>query len=173
MDQRTVTYRQHLTREIQISRRTLLGVVIMTVINIACLLSNSGTYLLFSISVPYYLTWFGKGMDNGFGVTWELSGENTLIGLAIAAGILLVYLLFWLMSAKNSGWLTAAVVCLCVDLAALIAVSLLLSAGLTGCLVDGIFHIVAIWQIGKGVSADRKRRDLPPEQNYTVVGPDL
>lgn len=169
MDQETVTYRQHLTNQWRISRRTLLGVIIMTVLNIVFLLLESGTYLLFSISVPYYLTWFGKGMDNDFGMNWDISGSYTLIGFSVAAVFLLVYLAFWLLSAKHYGWLVAAVVCLCIDLLALIGLSIWLFSDPMNNLVDIVFHLVAIWQIGKGISADRKRRALPPEQTYTVT----
>ncbi len=161
-----VSYRQHLERYFTNGRRTLLGVIVMTVLNIGLLLGNGDDYFIFSASVPYYLTALGKGMDGGFNSTY------TWTGLTLSFGILAVYFLLWLLSKKQGKLLWAAVVLLCVDTAALIALGVLLKS-IAAILVDLLFHIVAVYQIGKGAATWKQLQSLPPEITYTVVTEDL
>lgn len=160
-----ISYRAHLTQQIQIARRTLLGVMIMTIINIVLLLIGGGNYLLFSASVPYYLTWFGFLMDGGI-------GSYTYTGLILAAAILAVYALLWLLSRKNTVLLTWAAVLLGIDLAALIAVTFLLFESPFANLVDILFHIVLIWQIQKGAKAGKELPTAPEEITFIEVTDD-
>ena len=159
----TVSYRKHLQQQVNIGRQTLLGVIVMTLINLGMLLGNGDTYLIFSASVPYYMTLLGKMLDN------LRNGKYTLTGLVIAVAILLVYFVLWLLSQKRGGILWAAVVALCIDLAALILFSHLLTGSLLSSVVDILFHLVAIYQIGKGAANWKKLKDLPPDMVYTVV----
>ena len=163
----TVSYRKHLQQQVNIGRQTLLGVIVMTLINLGMLLGNSDTYLIFSASVPYYMTLLGKMLDN------LQNGKHTLTGLVIAVAILLVYFVLWLLSKKRGGILWAAVVALCIDLAVLILFSTLLTGSFLSSVVDILFHLVAIYQIGKGAANWKKLKDLPPEISYTVVTDDL
>ena len=170
----SVSYRAHLQQHVSNGRRTLIGLIILTVINLGLLLTNGDTYLLFSASVPYYLTWLGKVMDNSIsGAVWTENGVFTATGLIVGMMILAVYFLFWVLSKKNSAWLWAAVVLLCLDLLALMAVSLLVLEGFGSTLVDVLIHIVAIYQIGKAAASWKKLQNLPPETSYTVVNDDL
>lgn len=162
----TVSYRAHLEGQIKIGRRTLLGVIIMTLVNLSLLLTSGDSYLLFSASVPYYMTWFGKFMDSG------TNGSYTFTGLAIGALILAVYLLFWLLSRKNTVWLTWAAVLVGIDLAALIAVSFLLLDNPMHNLVDVLIHIVVIGQIIKGAKAGKELPTAPPEITFIEVTDD-
>ena len=159
----TGSYRKHLQQQFQIGRQTLLGVIVMTLINLGLLLGNGDSYMLFSVSVPYYLTWVGKAIDN------MQNGTYTLTGLVIAVAILLVYFLLWVLSKKRGGILWVAVAGLCIDLVALMWISILLTGSLLGNVVDILFHLVAIYQIGKGAANWKKLKDLPPEITYTVV----
>ena len=167
-----VSYRAHLQQQISIARRTLLGVVVMTLINLVLLLRDGNTYLVFSASVPYYLAFLGKVIDNGFGPMAE-NGTYTATGLVLGLVILAMYLLPWLLSKRKGNWLYVGAGLLCLDLVALAAVSVLLLQSITGTAVDILVHIVAIVQIGKGATADKKLRSLPPETTYTVVTDDL
>ena len=167
-----VSYRAHLQQQISIARRTLLGVVVMTLINLVLLLRDGNTYLVFSASVPYYLAFLGKVIDNGFGPMVE-NGTYTATGLVLGLVILAMYLLPWLLSKRKGNWLYVGAGLLCLDLVALAAVSILLLQSITGTAVDILVHIVAIVQIGKGATADKKLRSLPPETTYTVVTDDL
>ena len=166
-DSRTVSYRKHLQQQVNIGRQTLLGVIIMTLINLGLLLGNGGSYLLFSVFIPYYLTGLGKALDQ------MQNGTYTLTGLVIAVVILLVYFLFWVLSRKRGGILWLAVAGLGIDLLALIWISILRTGSILDNAVDILFHVVVIYQIGKGATKWKKLKDLPPEITYTVVTDDL
>jgi hypothetical protein len=135
----------------------------MTLINLGLLLGNGDSYMIFSVSVPYYLTWLGKTLDN------LQNGKYTLTGLVIAVVILLVYFLLWVLSKKRGGILWVAVGCLCIDLMVLVWISILLTGSILGNVVDMLFHLVAIYQIGKGAANWKKLKALPPDMMYTVV----
>lgn len=162
----TVSYRAHLQEQIKVSRRTLLGVIVMTLVNLALLLTRGDDYLLFSASVPYYLAWFGRLMDGA------ANGTYTLTALAIGAMILAVYGLFWLLSRKNGAWLTWAAVLFCLDLAALIAVTVLLFENPMMNLVDILIHIVVIGQLIKGAKAAKELPTAPPEITFVEITDD-
>ena len=168
-----VSYRGHLQQQIHMGRQMLLGVILLTLVNIGMLLSNADSYLLFSVSVPYYLTWFGKLLDNQLSAAWTENGVYTLTGLIIGGVILAGYFLCWLLSKKKGHWLWVAAGLLCVDLLALTAVALWVLRDIGGNLVDILIHIVAIGQIAKGASAWKKLQNQPPEITYTVVTDDL
>ena len=156
------SYRAHLQQQFTVARRTLLGVVVLTVVNLGLLLTNGNTYL----------TVLGKLMDNGFGAMTE-NGTYTATGLALGLAILAVYLLPWFLSKKRGKWLYLGAAMLCLDLLALAAVSFFLFESIAGTAVDILVHIVVIVQIGKGAKAWKQLKDLPPEITYTVVADDL
>ncbi len=162
-----VSYRESLQQHVKNGRRTLLGVILMTVLNVGLLLANSDSYFLFSASVPYYLTALGKAMDSGS------NGIYTGTGLAISAVILGVYLLLWVLSKKHGNLLWAAAVLVALDLVCLVALFVGLFGDLTGAIVDILFHVVAIYQIGKGAASWKKFLQQPPEISYTVITEDL
>ena len=60
VDRNSPEYQENLIRT---GRTALIGVVILTVLNLVLLLTDSDRYLLFSISVPYFLTVLGQIMD--------------------------------------------------------------------------------------------------------------
>ena len=97
------------------------------------------------------------------------NGKYTLTGLVIAVAILLVYFLLWLLSKKRGGILWLAVGGLCIDLMVLVWISILLTGSILSNVVDMLFHLVAIYQIGKGAANWKKLKDLPPDMVYTVV----
>lgn len=162
----TVSYRAHLTGQIKIGRRTLLGVIVMTLINLTLLLTSGDNYLLFSASVPYYLTLFGWFMDGG------ALGSYTFTGLMIGGAVLAVYCLFWLLSRKNAVWLTWSAVLFGIDLAALIVFSFLFFENPMSNLVDVLIHIVVISQIIKGAKAGKELPTAPPEITFIEITDD-
>lgn len=162
-------FRAHLMQQVQMGRRTLLGTVALTAVNLLLLLSGQGEYLLFSVSVPYYLVWLGKGMDNYFAPSWTENGTLTWTGLVPAALILGAYMLVWLLSRKKGGALWVAFGMLCIDSAALIAVALLSAQGIGGTIVDILIHFVVLYQLAEGARASKRLAKQAPEQRYTVV----
>lgn len=148
---------EYLLQQIAGARSALLVVLIFTVVNLVMLLLDSGTYFLFSASVPYYLTAFGLGMDIGMGESGI--GTFTLISLGISAVMLLLYLLSWLLSKKRSGWLVVALVAFVLDTVALVLVCLAFDA-VTDSIVDFLFHGWVILQLAQGIIANRKIRKM-------------
>lgn len=148
-----MTLRQSLDQKYRSARSNLLIAVILTLVNIVMLLAGSDTMMLFSVSVPYYAVIFGV----------VLGGQELLItGCVIAAVILLVYFLCWLLSKKKAGWLLAAMVMMILDTLALAAFYFL--AGEISGILDFLFHVLIIYYLAAGISADKKLKNLPPEE---------
>lgn len=167
----TVSYRAHLLSQIRIGRRTLLGVILFTLLNLLFLLTSGDTYLLFSVSVPYYLTLLGKVMDNG-GMYLVTNGTYTFTGLLMGGVLLLPYILIWLFSRKNGAHLGLSCILLGIDLVALVAVSWLLFENPLINIVDMLIHAVVIWQICKGAKAGIALKDAPPEIRIVELSDD-
>lgn len=162
-------FRAHLMQQVQLGRRTLLGALALTVVNFILLLSGRGEYLLFSVSVPYYLVWFGKGMDNYFAPIQAENGTLTWTGLALAALILGAYMLVWLLSRKKGGALWVAFGMLCIDSAVPLAAALLTGQEIGGAVVDTLIHFVVLYQLAGGARAWKRLTTQLPEQHYTIV----
>ena len=166
--------RAYLQQQINGGRSALLAVLILTVVNLVLLVANQDSYFLFSASVPYYLTFFGKLMDNDFGQwPWEKVGTFTITALVIAAAILVVFLLCWLLSKKRYGWLITGLVLFCVDTVALLLVSVQLGT-LTDNIMDLLIHAWAIFQLFQGVRCVGALNNLPEEMEPAApVSPDI
>ena len=149
--------RENLLRKITSARHSLLLIMIFTVINMVMALLDSGSYFLFSISVPYYMTLLGMLMDYGTVGTYAITG--TVIG----AVILVVYLLCWLLSKKKTGWLTVAFVLMIVDTAALALFTFTLYENPAANLFDFLLHAWMLWDLFKGFTAGSKLKKLPAE----------
>lgn len=54
---------EYYERQVAMGRSTLLVVLCLTAANLLLLISNTNFYLLFSASVPYYLTSLARGFD--------------------------------------------------------------------------------------------------------------
>ncbi len=157
------------------SRNNLLWVVIFTAINLTLLVTNSGTYFLFSAYIPYFITIIGMLLCGRYPAEYyiEYLGEelvffdNTLfiILLVISIVITLLYLLSWFMSRKNRvGWLIFALVFFTID-----TVGMLLIAGISvESIVDILFHAWVIFSLISGIVNHFKLKKLPPEQKVSV-----
>ena len=151
---------EYLVKQVAGSRSSLLMVLIFTVVNLVMLLLDSGSYFLFSASVPYYLTAFGIGMDMGMGAAGI--GTFTMVGLGVSAVALVWYLLCWLLSKKRPGWLVAALVAFVLDTAALVLICLAFDM-LTDSIMDLVFHAWVVWVLIQGIAAGKKLKNLPAE----------
>lgn len=148
-----MTERQMLAQKEKAGRNNLLLAIILTVVNIVLFLGGSEMMLLFSISVPYYAVIFGA----------ILGGEDMVVtGCVIAAVILVVYFVCWLLSKKRIGWMIAALVLMIVDTIALIAFYLLASE-ISG-ILDFVFHAMIIYYLVAGIVSAKKLKKLPPEE---------
>lgn len=128
------------------ARGALLGTIILSTINLLMLALDTGRYFLFSISVPYYLTWFGKILDNGTSDgSGSLVGTYTIMAIVIGLLILTVYLITWLLSKKHRVWLTVATALFVVDTVALIVFAFTMLTNPMSCLLDFLLHAVILF----------------------------
>jgi hypothetical protein len=159
--------KQSLKSKYSAARINLLGVVLFTLFNILMLVSNSGSYFLFSASVPYMLTEIGMLFCGRFPdevYTGEFEGmvfadQSLFWGMLIISIIILgVYTLCWFLSRNdNVKPLKAALVLFCIDTGIL-----LLNGGLYA-IVDLAFHVWVIYILVMGIKAHKKLQELPDE----------
>lgn len=101
---------EYYERQVAMGRSTLLVVLCLTAANLLLLISNTNFYLLFSASVPYYLTSLARGFDLA-----EFGGVNhvyTWMALGVSALILGLFLVCWLLSRKTPNGLLWGWCCL-------------------------------------------------------------
>ena len=156
------------------ARANLLLVVVFTAVNLALLIFESGTYFLFSAYIPYLLT--GTGMVLCGMYDLEVYGEELegieffdpavfYILLAISLVILALYLISWIFSKKQGGWLIFALVFFGLD-----TLGMLLLGGFSmESIVDVLFHAWVIFSLVSGVIACAKLKKLPPEETVPPV----
>lgn len=134
------------------ARSNLLMMIILTAINIVLLFTDSSAMLLFSATVPYYVTIIGM-----------LSGiQNVLIiSVCIAIGILLLYLLCWIFSKKYYGWMIVALVLFIIDSICL-AIIYLTVQDFSG-ILDAIIHALVLYYLIVGVKFGAKLKNMPEE----------
>ena len=158
-------------------RHALLLIILFTIINLVMVLLDSGTYFLFSASVPYYVTLMFKAWENGFSVGAWVNGPTTFAALAFSFVVLTLYFLCWLLSGKRRGWLIAALVLFVIDTIAMLCLNWLLYESLLPNVVDLVFHIWAIAELFQAIRAQKKLRKLPlPEAEAiedTPTGPEF
>ena len=139
-----------LTPQGAMARYILLGTVIITVVSLILLLTNSDVYIPYYAAVPYMLVQFGIIMD-GIG-----GGNMTTVGLVLAGVILVGYLLSWFMAADRPGWLKAGLALMIADTVLLVGVSLLMDMTLMDIVFELFLHGVVIYELFAGVKAEKK-----------------
>lgn len=159
--------KQMLQSRYSAARMNLLGMVIFSLFNILMLATNSGTYFLFSASVPYLLTdigmfFCGRYPDEVYTGEFEgmLFAKQSLFWAMIVISIIIlgVYALCWFLSRNNNVKpLKAALVLFCIDTGILV-----LNGGLSA-IVDLAFHVWVIVILVMGIKAHKKLQELPDE----------
>ena len=149
--------RAYKEQQINGARSSLLLTLALTLVNVVLLMVNSNTFFLFSVFVPYELIHFGRMMDAG------LVGSNTIVSLIVAAVILVVFLLSWLLSKKKPGWLTVAVVLFALDTAALLYFTFTMSADPGGNILDIGLHAYVLFQLIQGCVNAAKLKKEPED----------
>ena len=156
--------REGLQRTVLGARRSLGMVILFTCINMAMILTDTDLYFLVSISLPYYLTMMGKGLDNGFlEGAWDITGTFTVTGLVLSVGVLLIFAVCWWLSKKHTGALAAALVLFVVDSLALAIFTFALYESPSVNFIDFLFHIMILAEFGYALRAARKLKLLPEE----------
>lgn len=163
---------EYLAAKAKSGRHSLLLIIIFTIINLVMILADSGTYFLFSASVPYYVTLLLKAIENGFSDGAWVNGPATIAALVFSFIVLTLYFLCWLLSDKHRGWLTAALVMFVVDTAAMLVFTMLLYDNPMSNVVDLIFHVWAIVELFQAARARKKLQNMPfPEVESIDEGP--
>ena len=165
---------EYLLKQIAGARSSLLMVIIFTVVNLVMLLLDSGTYFLFSASVPYYMTAIGMGIDLGAGEAGI--GTFTIVALVISAVVLAFYLLCWLLSKKRPGWFVVALIAFILDTLALVGLCLLMDM-LTDSIMDLVFHGWVVLELIRAIAANKKLKKLiaqaSAQEPQAPVGPEF
>lgn len=144
------------------ARMNLILVVAFTAINIILTALQTGTYLLFSASVPFYVT------ERGLALYIETASIPVLIIFALIAVVLTVpYIVCWKLSEKHHGWMIGALVYFAIDTALL-----LLSLDLT-MILDLLFHAWVFYYLIIGIKYGKQLKTLPEdtpagEADYTA-----
>lgn len=140
------------------ARSTLIVMAALSVFNIVMIVLDQAYQISFSATLPCNLVALGKGMDNGnVNGAWTVVGVYTATSLVLAAAVLAVYVVSWLLSKKHLGWLITALVLVCVDTVTLVLFAMM--GGDTSVIIDLCLHLWVIWLLIQGVSARRKLED--------------
>lgn len=145
---------EYYERQVSMGRSALLVVLCLTALNLVLLIAGSSTYLLFSASVPYYLTVMARGYD--LAVYGGVNHGYTWAALAISAVVLGLYLLCWFLSRKTHGWLTVGTVLFVVDTVCLALLCRFVFGGFTDSIMDFLMHGWVIYELFVGIRAARR-----------------
>ena len=170
-----LTEREKLTNRYQSARHNILLVLVFTLINIVLLVTNSNTYFLFSAAIPYYIADLGMFLCGKYPAEYYLSEAPNMefldssflvVTLVIAAVILVLYLLSWILAKKpRVGWMIFALVLFILDTGAM----LLISGISADMIMDIVFHGWVIVSLISGISAYFKLKQLPEEEESFPV----
>lgn len=153
-------------------------VVAFTAINLVMLLTNAGSYFLFSAFLPYYIVdygmfwcgYYGAEIYEGIPEIEFMEPAFLVFTVVIAAVMIFAYLICWLIARKKKiGALIAALVFFVID-----TVAMLLIAGIAmDSIMDLVFHIWVIVSLSMGISTYFKMKKEEPtevidggEQNF-------
>ena len=151
------------------ARFDLLAVVILTALNVFLILGNTGSYFLFSATVPYAIVDLGMLLCGLYppelyeGEMAEIvlfDGGVIAVFVALALIILAVYLLLFFLSKRHPIALTVALVLFALD-----TLFMFVWFGINlSMLLDLVFHGWLLFTTVRGILAARKLKELPPEE---------
>lgn len=159
-------------RQIRLAQYMLLGTVIVTVLNVAFLLGNGDLYISYCAAVPYYLVWLGKVFDNGL-YMGAVNGEYAATGLVLAGILLAAWLVLWWLALRSRRWLKVGTIVVAVDLAALVAIAIVLFSDPLSFLWEIVIHIAVIWEMAQGLKAWKQKEEYLARQAQPAEEPTL
>ena len=167
--EQNIPVRQALETKYTNARRDILFVLGFTIINIVLLVANANNYFLFSAYIPYVIVDLAMFFCGKYPVEYyegfpaeAFFGDGVFaVMLALAAVILVMYLLSWFFSDKGRvGWLIFALVLFGLDSAGM----LLLGGISADNIFDIVFHAWFLVSLFRGVFAHYKLKKLPAEE---------
>lgn len=134
------------------ARNNLLLMLILTVINIILYFVGSDTMMLFSATVPYFGIIIGS-----------VAGSQAffMFCACIAAAILILYLLCWILSKDHYGWMIVALVLFILDTLAMIG--MYLGIGEFSGILDVVIHAWVLYYLIVGVNSGKQLKNMPEE----------
>ena len=134
------------------ARNNLLLMLILTVVNIVLYVTGSDTMMLFSATVPYFGIIIGS-----------VSGSQAFLTfcICIAAAILILYLLCWILSKDYYGWMIVALVLFIIDTLAMIG--MYLGLGEISGILDVVIHVWVLYYLIIGVKYGKQLKNMPEE----------
>lgn len=165
------TPRQILENKYRSARANLLIVVAFTLINIVLAFTDSSSYFLFSLFIPYMLVLLGAMLTGNLPGAYTaaeleiiefLPNAVFIIMAIVAAAFLAVFVVSWVVTKKKPaiGWLIASLVLASIDT----GIFLLFSGISLDTLIDLAFHVWVIVSLAGGIGAHKKLKALPPEE---------
>lgn len=149
------------------ARTSLLLIAALTVVNIVLAFVGSDTYLLFSLTLPYYLVYFLLEMTGQFSAEYYMDVYGTTelefwpeallyIGLVIAVIVIAIYVVLYVLSKKHPTAYLVATIFFGIDTLILLGYALL--GGFVYFLIDIAIHGVIIYLLIKGIIAGYKAK---------------
>lgn len=134
------------------ARNNLLLMLILTVVNIVLYVTGSDTMMLFSATVPYFGIIIGS-----------VSGSQAFLTfcICIAAAILILYLLCWILSKDHYGWMTVALVLFIIDTLAMIG--MYFGLGEISGILDVVIHVWVLYYLIIGVKYGKQLKNMSDE----------
>ncbi len=156
------------------SINNLLLVVGFSLINIILLVTNSGTYFLFSAFIPYFAVDYGMYFCGLYPEEYYYDVPDMVfedksflaVAIAVAAVFLLIYMLCWyLAKRKKVGAVIFALIIFVIDT----AVMLWLSGFSTDSIFDIVIHVWVISYLVIAIVTYFKIKKLPEEEGDAVI----
>ena len=144
------TPQQMMQDKYRAARYNLLLMLILTVVNIVLLFTETNTMFLFSATLPYYAI--------GLGWYW-----GSIFLLAIGAVALVGFFLSWFLSKDNHKWMIVALVLFVIDTAAMLWIYAVLLADFSSGILDIVMHALVFYYLILGVINGKKLNELPQE----------
>jgi len=143
------------------ARYNLMFIILLTVINILCIIFKGEALIPFSCSIAT------------FGVAFGIENSLLPLGLTISVLILLPLLVCYFLSNKNVLFIVAPVGILVVDTLALIVISVISGAiASANFFIDLIFHVISIFYLIKAIKAHKLLGDFEKVSGGTIASID-
>lgn len=162
-----------LERQQKTARYMLLATVIASVVNMILLVVQADIYIPYCAAVPYYLTFLGHYFD---GYTFS---TYTTTGMVMAFVSLAVWLVTWWMAGSSRGWMRFGQILTILDTVFLAIFAFVFLSDPASCLLEGLLHIVVIYELHVGLKAGKRMAqlkqqppvDFPPETDWDTETP--
>ena len=150
-------------RYYKIARLSLLFMIVVTLVDMALVLTDNDSIYLFSNTLAHLFVLGGRELSRTVGIAGPLGGNNLEQGLILAVVVLLSYLLCWIFSGRRRGWMILALVLFGLDTLILLRTCSQMFDDFP--LWDIVFHAVMLVCLALGVFKDRGAAAETTRQN--------